>query len=332
MLVILMRAEFTSNAPRAPPASPRTLPSYTSLPTLMRMPPMSAGFSLERRVERRRRRRASRPAWTSSRTSSASGTALSTTRRMPVAIEPHQPLECRQDRAARRGRPSRAMRCATCRDARLVERARRRGRGGTAAAPSRLTRLVRFIARPASTRQLPRGLLREPAVIVRRQDLAGHRRGRLHDEPADLALELGEHARALALGRLARARPGSARRPAIAFCVSSAWTRAAAARASSISCLPSAPAFASTSCRSAVDPGQLRLDLLGVGEAAGDLLPPRLEHREDRLVGEQVQHRADDAEADDLRAEVRPVDAERPGDLLRSGHRPPRRPAALAHA
>ena len=48
----------------------------------------------------------------------------------------------------------------------------------------------------------------------------------------------------------------------------------------------------------------------------GDLLPPRLEHLQDRLVGEPVEHGADDAEADDLRQQVRPVDAERPGDLL----------------
>ena len=39
-----------------------------------------------------------------------------------------------------------------------------------------------------------------------------------------------------------------------------------------------------------LDPGQLGLDLLGVGQAAGDLLPPRLEHPQDRLVGEPVQH------------------------------------------
>ena len=65
-----------------------------------------------------------------------------------------------------------------------------------------------------------------------------------------------------------------------------------------------------------LDAGQLGLDLLGVGEAARDLLPPGLEDLQDRLVGEQVQHGAHDAEADDLRDEMRPVDAERAGDLL----------------
>ena len=53
-------------------------------------------------------------------------------------------------------------------------------------------------------RQLPRRLLSETAVIVRRQDLAGHRRRRLHHEPADLVSELGEHRGAVALGCFVR--------------------------------------------------------------------------------------------------------------------------------
>ena len=39
-----------------------------------------------------------------------------------------------------------------------------------------------------------------------------------------------------------------------------------------------------------LDPGELGLDLLGVGQARRDLLAPRLEHLQDRLVGEPVQH------------------------------------------
>ena len=58
-----------------------------------------------------------------------------------------------------------------------------------------------------------------------------------------------------------------------------------------------------------------RRDPLGVGQARGDLLAAGLEHLEDRFVGERVQHRADDAEAHHLGAEVRPVDAEGLGDL-----------------
>ena len=65
-----------------------------------------------------------------------------------------------------------------------------------------------------------------------------------------------------------------------------------------------------------LDPDQLRLDLLGVGQAAGDLLPPRLQHPQDRLVREQVQDTTHDPEADDLGDEVRPVNPERAGDLL----------------
>ncbi len=65
-----------------------------------------------------------------------------------------------------------------------------------------------------------------------------------------------------------------------------------------------------------LDAGQFGLDLLGVGQAARDLLAPRLEDLQDRLVGQQVQHDAHDAEADDLRDEVRPVNAEGGSDLL----------------
>ena len=37
-------------------------------------------------------------------------------------------------------------------------------------------------------------------MILRREDLAGHGRGRLHDEPADLLFELGEHPVAIPIG------------------------------------------------------------------------------------------------------------------------------------
>ena len=63
-----------------------------------------------------------------------------------------------------------------------------------------------------------------------------------------------------------------------------------------------------------LDPRELRLDLLGIGESARDLLAARLEHPQNRLVGECVEHAAHDHEADDLRAEMRPVDAEGAGD------------------
>ena len=41
--------------------------------------------------------------------------------------------------------------------------------------------------------------------------------------------------------------------------------------------------------------GQLGLDLLGVGQALGDLLPPLFQHREDGPIGEPVEHGAHDA-------------------------------------
>ena len=135
-------------------------------------------------------------------------------------------------------------------------------------------------------------LLRQPALILGGQDLAGDRRGRLHHQPSDLALELGDHPLAIALGGfagLARSRSAAA----VAFCVSSSWTRAAAARASSISCLPLALAFARISWRSA-SIGELRLDLLGVGKAFGDLLRGAPRASPGSACRRAVEHGADD--------------------------------------
>src|SRR5262245_7846405 len=59
--------------------------------------------------------------------------------------------------------------------------------------------------RPASC-QVPGRFLREPAVVLRGQDLPGDGSARLHDQPADLAFDLGEYLRPLTLPGLARAR------------------------------------------------------------------------------------------------------------------------------
>ena len=123
--------------------------------------------------------------------------------RVPVAIEPDQPLRSRQDVASRHACPTR--RCAPHdqpRRASAIQRAVHQAQRGTGAA----RRVWRFAWSCIAhhDRCLAR-LFGQPPVIVGRQNLAGHRRRRLHDEPADLALELGEHARALALGGFARA-------------------------------------------------------------------------------------------------------------------------------
>jgi hypothetical protein len=60
---------------------------------------------------------------------------------------------------------------------------------------------------------------------------------------------------------------------------------------------------------------QLGFDLRSIGEPARDLLATGLEHLEDGLVRERVQHRADDPEADHLGAQMHPIHAEGPGDL-----------------
>src|SRR5262249_33939019 len=51
--------------------------------------------------------------------------------------------------------------------------------------------------------QLPGRLLRQTTMVVRRQDLAGHGRRRLDDEPADFGPQLAGHPRVLPRGRVA---------------------------------------------------------------------------------------------------------------------------------
>src|SRR5262249_11625600 len=70
----------------------------------------------------------------------------------------------------------------------------------------RLGRRVRVIAGPLkwpSGGKLPGRFLGQSVLIVRRQDLAGHRRHRPHDQLAHLVFEFGEHAVVVLLGGLA---------------------------------------------------------------------------------------------------------------------------------
>src|SRR5262249_28749097 len=62
--------------------------------------------------------------------------------------------------------------------------------------------------------------------------------------------------------------------------------------------------------------GQLGFYFLGVGQTLGDLLAPGFEDLEDRSIGQGVQQRTDDGEADYLGSQMRPVDAERRGNLF----------------
>ena len=140
----------------------------------------------------------------SARSSSGSGVGALDDGRCRVAVEPHQPLEVRRGRAARRGGwTRRPLPPPAARGRRPA--VRRRDRAGTAARarPSGPASSVDSSTRAQAVSCLRR-LLGEAALIVGRQDLAGDRRRRLHDQPADLALELGEHLRAVALGGLAR--------------------------------------------------------------------------------------------------------------------------------
>ena len=61
---------------------------------------------------------------------------------------------------------------------------------------------------------------------------------------------------------------------------------------------------------------QLGFDFFSVGEAVGDALAARFEHSEDALVSEQVQAKTNDAKADRLSNEVRPIHTKLFGDLF----------------
>ena len=56
--------------------------------------------------------------------------------------------------------------------------------------------------------------------------------------------------------------------------------------------------------------------VLGIGQALGNFLPPPFKHRQNGPISIALQQDANDAKADDLGDEVRPVDAESAGDLL----------------
>ncbi len=56
--------------------------------------------------------------------------------------------------------------------------------------------------------------------------------------------------------------------------------------------------------------GQFRLDLVGVGQALGDALAALFQDGEDGFVGKFDEKTGDEREADDLREEMRPVQAE----------------------
>ena len=62
-------------------------------------------------------------------------------------------------------------------------------------------------------------------------------------------------------------------------------------------------------------PIQFGLDLIGVLQTQSDLASPFLQHCEHLPVGKLIEQRANDAETDNLRSQMRPVDAESLCDL-----------------
>ena len=153
-------------------------------------------------------------------------------------------------------------------------------------------------------------------MVVRRQHFSGDRRRRLHDEPPDLAPQLGEHAGAIAFGRLVRPDEdlfgGGDGLPRL---LGLDARRRGAGFLDQLLARPRRP-WPGSSWRSASIRASSALIFSALARPSAICCAPGLEDLQDRLVGEQIEHGADDAEADDLRQEVRPVDAERAGDLL----------------
>jgi hypothetical protein len=171
--------------------------------------------------------------------------------------------------------------------------------------------------------QLPGGLLGQAAVILGRQDFARHRCGRLDNEPANFAPEFGQHARVVPFSCLAGSDENlfgrSHRFPGF-------FRLDARGRGTGFlyQLLSLRTGFRQHIPAVDFDSGELRLDLLRIGQAAGDLLAAGLQDPEDRFVRERIQHDANDPEADHLGHQMRPVDPERAGDLFESS-------AALRH-
>ncbi len=152
-------------------------------------------------------------------------------------------------------------------------------------------------------------------MIFRGEDFAGDGSGGLHDEAADLAFEFGEHACVVRRGSFASFGDdllgsgdgllrflfldfgGRGARFFNQFCRLGAGLR---------------DHFLTLGFRAA----ELDFNFIGIGQSFGDALAPFFQHCQHALVRELVEHGANNAEADDLRDEVRPIDAESSGDLL----------------
>jgi hypothetical protein len=158
------------------------------------------------------------------------------------------------------------------------------------------------------------GFFRKAALVVIGEDLAGDGGGSFDDEVADLVAEFDEDAVAVADGGLA----GLGQDPVGggAGLLRLALQEAVGRNAGLCDDLVRLDAgLAEDLVALFLGVGKFSLHFLGVGEAFGDLLAALVEHRENRPIGESVEEEADDAEADELRAKVNPVDAEGAGDF-----------------
>src|SRR5688572_12036437 len=163
--------------------------------------------------------------------------------------------------------------------------------------------------------QLPGGFFGQAAMVLRRQYLPRHHGCCPHDELAHVPFQIREHAGTFAV--ICGARTGhnllGMRRRVRDFHLAGSHGGDACLFDELIAERVGARQYRAPL---GVDLGQLATNLLGVGQARGDLLAARLEEPQDRFVGKQLQKHADDPETDHLRHQMRPVDPERACDFF----------------
>src|SRR5215470_3526377 len=162
----------------------------------MRIPPISAGRWAKTAVSPGPYRRV-RPASIPACKSGGKGAALSTVAVRPAISSLTNRLKC--ERTAGQSRRPAATRCCTTLRTRFSSSKPFTRQKWNSCLASRLACLLIFML----CRNLLRRLFGQTTLIFRRENLTSHRGGCLHHQPADLALEFGEHAVAFQTGGFA---------------------------------------------------------------------------------------------------------------------------------
>src|SRR5215204_2658674 len=186
----------------------------------------------------------------------------------------------------------------------------------------RASRVFRFVVRivssrdaRASRRELSDAFLREATLIVWGEHLPGDEGGGLKDEPPDLPFKIAEHERMLSLGGLVGLGENVLRRRVRLLRALRIDSRRGGTRLTNDH-LGFGMCLGEDFATLRLGLGELGADLFRIRQAVRDLLTALLEHLEDGPIGQPVQQRTDDGEAERLGDQMRPCDAKRGGDPL----------------